>query len=238
MVAVSKAPRTKRWKIFLILFLGTVVFDQVSKYWAVAELTRVFEVEQASSPWEKISVFFTAEKLERIRTRPLPVFEDYWHFKYVENPGAAWGMFGGLDDSVRVPFFFLTTTIAIGAMLLFLRRIPEDQRMLQVALSLVLGGAIGNLIDRLARGYVIDFIDWHWKNQPNLHWPTFNIADIAISIGVGMLLAESLFPRRAVAGTANSQQDVSSPDGGESVCSSGTAANIGLGAGSSRNAEP
>lgn len=213
MVVVSSAGGTRRWKLLLVLFLGTVIFDQVTKYWAVAELTRVFEVEQAQSLGEKVSVFFTAEKLERIRTRPVPVWEDHWHFKYVENPGAAWGMFGGLDDSVRVPFFFFTTSLALGALLLFLRRVPEENRWLQASISLVIGGAVGNFIDRLARGYVIDFIDWHWKNQPHLHWPTFNVADIAISVGVGMLLFESAFPRRAVARNAESQQDVPSTDG-------------------------
>lgn len=213
MVGVSEATRTKRWKILLVLFLGTLVLDQVTKYWAVAELTRVFEVEQAQTFGEKLSTFLTAEKLEGIRTRPLPVWEDHWHFKYVENPGAAWGMFGGLDDSVRVPFFFFTTMVALGALLLFLRRVPEEHRLLQVSLSLVIGGAVGNFVDRILRGYVIDFIDWHWKNQPNLHWPTFNVADIAISVGVALLLYESAFPRRAVAGSAESQQDVPSIDG-------------------------
>lgn len=212
-MGVSSATKTRRWKILLVLFLGTVILDQVTKYWAVAELTRIFEVQQATTVGEKVSVFFTAEKLERIRTRPMPVWEDHWHFKYVENPGAAWGMFGSLDDSVRVPFFFVTTFVAVGALLLFLKRIPEDHRFLQIAIALVIGGAAGNFIDRIVRGYVIDFIDWHWKNQPHLHWPTFNVADIAISIGVGMLILESSFPRRAVAGKAESQQDVPSIDG-------------------------
>jgi len=59
----------------------------------------------------------------------------------------------------------------------------------------VLGGAVGNYLDRLARNYVIDFIDWHWREAPNLHWPTFNLADSAISVGVVLMLADTLFSR-------------------------------------------
>jgi signal peptidase II len=66
--------------------------------------------------------------------------------------------------------------------------VEEAQRLLRVALSLVLAGAVGNFIDRLARGYVVDFVDWHWWNRPDLYWPTFNVADSMIVVGVGLLL--------------------------------------------------
>ena len=75
--------------------------------------------------------------------------------------------------------------------LLYLRRLGPRHRVQQVALSMVLAGGLGNLIDRLARGYVVDFIDWHWWNRPDLYWPTFNVADSMIVVGVALLL---LFP--------------------------------------------
>ncbi len=184
-----------RWRILLSIALFVLVLDQVTKFWAVAELTRVFEMQKAQTFGEQLSAFLSEEKLERLRSRPVVVLQEHLRFKYVENPGAAWGMFGGLPDGLRVPFFFGVSVLAIGFLLAFFRRLPGDQRLLQVALALVLGGALGNFVDRILRGYVIDFIDLHWQNDPRLHWPTFNVADIGISVGVALLLSHTLFGR-------------------------------------------
>jgi signal peptidase II len=143
-----------------------------------------------------VKAFLAVKKLEGQRSRPVVVLRDYWQFKYVENPGAAWGILGRVPENVRVPFFHLVSVAAITFILVFYRRLAEKQRLLQVALSLVLGGAVGNFLDRIIRGYVIDFIDWHWKNDPGLHWPTFNIADIGISVGVALMLGETLLARK------------------------------------------
>jgi len=82
----------------------------------------------------------------------------------------------------------------------YYRKLRMDQRYLQIALALVLGGAVGNAIDRLLRGYVIDFIDWHWFDpdwlRPALHWPTFNVADSGITVGLAMLFLEMLFAKK------------------------------------------
>jgi len=91
-----------------------------------------------------------------------------------------------------LPFFHLVSIAAVIFILTFYRRTKLDQRYTQVALALVLGGAVGNYLDRVVRGYVIDFIDWHWYQDPRMHWPTFNVADAAICIGVGMLLLEGV----------------------------------------------
>lgn len=185
----------RRWRLLLGIFAVVLIADQATKFWAVDRLTRLFEVRNASTVAEKVRLFFEVEHLERLRARPVVVHPDHWQFKYVENPGAAWGIFGGLPEGVRVPFFALVSVAAIAFLLYFFRRLPEERRLLQVALALVLGGAVGNFLDRLVHGYVIDFIDWHWKNDPALHWPTFNVADVAISIGIAVLLAHSLFGR-------------------------------------------
>jgi signal peptidase II len=70
----------------------------------------------------------------------------------------------------------------------YYRKLRPEQRFLQVALSLVLAGAVGNFVDRLARQYVIDFVEWYWWNRMDLRWPTFNVADSLIVIGVAMLV--------------------------------------------------
>ena len=127
----------------------------------------------------------------QIRSRLIVVFESWWNFRLTGNRGAAWGIFGGVDDSFRVPFFFVISMIAIGA-IIYIYRSAQGQKLLQTGLMLILGGAIGNLIDRVRIGYVVDFIDWHYKNH---HWPTFNIADVAISVGVGLFILDAIVNR-------------------------------------------
>jgi signal peptidase II len=192
--------------VLLALVFGCVVAsDQLSKYEAVAHLTRAFDQTNAVTLGDKLSTFISLKNLDGeppspdhpdLRTGGATVFENFWHFKYVENPGAAWGFLARVDPSMRVPFFHLVSLAAIVFILYFYRKLKDDQRYLQVALSLVLGGAVGNYIDRLVRNYVIDFIDWHWFQAPNLHWPTFNVADSAICVGVAMMVLENVFVKR------------------------------------------
>lgn len=113
----------------------------------------------------------------------LKVLENFFHITYVRNKGAAFGILA--DSAYRVPFFSAVALLAVVGILWYLRQVPDDQRVQQVGLSLVLGGAIGNLVDRVRLGEVIDFIDVHWHRY---HWPAFNVADIAICVGVGLLL--------------------------------------------------
>jgi signal peptidase II len=111
-----------------------------------------------------------------------------WRMVYAENPGAAWGMLRDLPAGFRHGFFVVTALTALGFILWYYRKLREDQRWMQVALSFVFAGATGNLIDRLARGYVIDFVQWHWWHRPELYWPIFNLADSLIVVGVAMIM--------------------------------------------------
>jgi signal peptidase II len=154
----------------------------------VDRLTHVFELHGVRSAGQKVSAFFTYRHLEPYATAPYPVLQPVWRMNYVENPGAAWGMFRGLPDGTRHLFFVGISVAAVLFILGYYRRLREEQRYLQVALALVLAGAVGNFIDRLVRRYVIDFIEWHWWNRPDLRWPTFNVADSLIVIGVAMLM--------------------------------------------------
>jgi signal peptidase II len=99
------------------------------------------------------------------------------------------------------------TLIALGFLGFLFSRLGDQQRLLQAALSLVLGGAAGNLVDRVLRGFVIDFVDWHWRDTPGLRWPTFNVADAAITVGFAFMVADSL---RAL---ARESSHVTSPHG-------------------------
>jgi signal peptidase II len=78
--------------------------------------------------------------------------------------------------------------VAVGAVLWFYLRLGERQRLQQVTLALVLAGAVGNMVDRIVRHYVIDFVEWYWWNRPDLRWPTFNVADSMLTVGIAMLL--------------------------------------------------
>lgn len=125
-----------------------------------------------------------------IKNRTIEVVPDYFHFRYTRNPGAAFSFLASAGESVRRPFFIIVSFLAVIVIGVILRRTPGDQRFLIVALALIVGGAVGNLIDRIAYGWVIDFIDWHVRRDYT--WPTFNIADAAISVGIVMMAIDML----------------------------------------------
>ncbi len=113
-----------------------------------------------------------------------------FNLTHVTNPGGAFNLLASSDDSFRIPFFLGMTAVAVGALLYFLRDIETEQRLLLFAVAGVLGGAIGNFIDRVVLGEVTDFLDVYIGSY---HWPSFNVADSFITVGVIVLLAHSLF---------------------------------------------
>ncbi len=118
----------------------------------------------------------------------ITVIPGFFNLTYVRNRGAAFGMLAGVPGIWRSAFFIVVTIIAVAAIVLLIRKTSE--RLLVAAFSLIAGGALGNLIDRVRWGEVVDFIDWYVRSY---HWPTFNIADSAISVGVGLLAIDMLF---------------------------------------------
>ena len=122
----------------------------------------------------------------------ISVVPGFFAITHASNPGGAFSLFAGTDDWIRLPFFFTAAAIAIGALIYFIREISERQRWLLFAVAGVLGGALGNLIDRVAFGQVTDFLLVYWRS---FYWPAFNVADSFISIGVTILIAHSIFSR-------------------------------------------
>lgn len=108
---------------------------------------------------------------------------------YAENPGAAWGFMRDLGPGIRRTFLGGVSLLAMFFILYMYRTVPAADRISQVAFASLLGGAMGNFWERLMQGYVVDFIDMYVKDH---HWPTYNVADIAIVIGVGLLLLQML----------------------------------------------
>jgi signal peptidase II len=117
----------------------------------------------------------------------------FFALSYVRNTGAAFGVLAAAPPGIRLPLFVVVTIVAVGALVSFLRRTPPDQSWLVGALGAVLGGALGNLVCRLRYGEVIDFLDLHWGA---LHWPAFNVADAAITVGVAVVLLQGVSRRR------------------------------------------
>lgn len=119
-----------------------------------------------------------------------PIWENFFALTYVRNSGAAFGILHRAPAWFRDPFFLVVSLVALVVIVFLFIRLTMSQKSIIVALSLILGGAVGNLIDRLRFGFVIDFLDFHWKEV--YHWPSFNVADSCIVVGVGLLFLNSL----------------------------------------------
>ena len=179
----------RRLVLVSLVALSVSACDQASKFRAVDALTDAFD----GSP----SIL---TKLQRFAAmgHPRPtgravVIEGYWDHVYVENPGAAFSSFRFLPPRIAQPVLTVFGLIALAFVGFAISRTHD--RLTVLALSLILGGALGNLIDRVRLGYVVDFIHWHWLDR--FHWPVFNLADAAVSVGIGLLLVFG-FDRRPV----------------------------------------
>jgi signal peptidase II len=198
---MSRGP--SKWVLLAVLVVAGLAADQGSKYLAVTRLTRVFDRAEDLTTFDRVRGFYGLHHLEPLATAPHTVWEPMWRMNYVENPGAAWGLGAGLSRQVRNVLFVVVSVVAAGAILAYYRRVRPEQRYVQVALALVLAGAMGNFVDRLARRYVIDFIEWYWWRQPDLRWPTFNVADALIVVGVTMLVLHRTPRESALGAPAN-----------------------------------
>ncbi len=123
----------------------------------------------------------------------IPIVQDFFSLTYIRNPGAAFGLLAGSSNAFRMVFFGVTSLIALGLLGTILFRLPEKDWVGQLSIAGVLGGAIGNLIDRLRYGEVIDFLDVYVNSY---HWPAFNVADSAISVGVVFLIIHFAFEKK------------------------------------------
>lgn len=155
---------------YLILSLAVLVLDQLSK-WLVE--TRLPEHET-----------FT-------------LIPGLLNFVHVRNTGVAFGLFPAHGDVRGTLVLAGLGVFALGFVLYYFWSTPAEDRVLLVSLSAIIGGAIGNLIDRLASGGVTDFVDFHFQGY---HWHTFNVADSAITIGICLMLLGSLRPARGEEG--------------------------------------
>jgi signal peptidase II len=157
--------RDPRWRLALLVALVVFVLDRTTKVLVERGMTLEQTIEL------------------------LPFFA----LTYVRNPGAAFGLFRGVPEALRIPLLLGVTVIAFVVLVGYLRETPAERRWVVAALGGVLGGALGNLYCRARFGEVIDFFHLHWGGWS---WPMFNVADSAITIGVVALLVSSFVDAR------------------------------------------
>ena len=121
----------------------------------------------------------------------IPIVENFFHLTYVRNKGAAFSFLS--NASWRLPFFITVSIIASIVILVAFRKLRDDQKLAHTSLALIFSGAVGNLIDRIRLGEVIDFLDAHWYRH---HWPAFNVADSLICVGVFLLAIDLYFEEK------------------------------------------
>jgi signal peptidase II len=140
--------------------------------------------------------FTKALALERLTLGvPVPVFDGWLNLTLVMNPGLAFGLLGSVPPGWRWGIACLSVIALAVLARVALRILPDSGWAGVLAVAFIFGGAIGNLIDRVRFGAVVDFVDVHWRGW---HWPAFNVADSAITVGVTLLALRLLSPRTAV----------------------------------------
>jgi len=123
-----------------------------------------------------------------------PVINGFFNLVYVLNPGAAFGFLAEASETFRYVFFTGITVLAAGLIVYYLVKSGPRNLMLVTALTLIFGGAVGNLFDRLRFGAVVDFLDFYVRGA---HWPAFNVADSAITIGAVLMIWEMILNRKS-----------------------------------------
>ncbi|MCL2877568.1 MAG: signal peptidase II [Acidobacteria bacterium] len=130
--------------------------------------------------------------IDALRTprRSIEVISGYFSFSYAENTGVAFGFFDSAEYAWKTYALAALAIAAVAAIVYYYHKSPSDRRLLHFALALTTGGILGNLGDRIFRGYVVDFIEWHIRDS--FYWPNFNIADSAICVGIALLMIDAI----------------------------------------------
>lgn len=160
-----KADRSNKYLIVTVIALFVIILDQITKYLIIQS----FALHQS-----------------------LDIIQNYVTIVHARNKGIAFGIFAAQGSGTQTILLIITSCLAISFIFYLVSSLKGKQLYATITLSLILGGAIGNLIDRIRWGEVVDFIDLHWYHY---HWPAFNVADSAISLGL-VLLIIGLFTKK------------------------------------------
>ncbi|MCJ7785168.1 MAG: signal peptidase II [Desulfobacterales bacterium] len=160
--SVNRIVMKRKYWVLFIFCIGILLLDQ----------------------WTKSMVVQKLPLYQRVK-----VIQGFFNLTHVRNTGGAFGIFGGEKGGLGSILFVVVSLIANGAIVFLFLKIKENEKTLALSFSLILSGAIGNLIDRLRYGEVVDFLDFYLSTY---HWPAFNVADSAICIGIGLMALELL----------------------------------------------
>lgn len=151
---------TSRYMLFSVIALAGLLLDQASKLYIHS----------------KMALY-----------QSIPVINGLFNIFYIRNKGAAFSFLANV--SWRLPFFIAISAVASLVIIVAFTRLRDEQRLAQASLAMIFSGAVGNMIDRVRLGEVIDFLDVYWKGH---HWPAFNVADSFICVGVALLALDML----------------------------------------------
>jgi signal peptidase II len=138
-------------------------------------------------------VDYLTKWIVRVRLDPIQSVEiipGYLRLSYWQNSGVAFGLFDAVASVWKPYILAALAVVAVVAIVAYGEHMPPERKLLRASLAVIIGGILGNLADRIVRGYVIDFIDFHIYDT--FHWPTFNVADSAITIGIALLLIDTV----------------------------------------------
>lgn len=155
----------QKYGLFTLVAGAVVLLDQLSKAWVLKEIPLY---------------------------RSVTVIPGFFSLTHVLNPGGAFGFFARNDSPMRHWFFLIAAIVAMALIVYFYHQTPKTHRALGIALAMIFGGAVGNVIDRLRFGKVVDFLDVFIGQY---HWPTFNVADSAVVIGVAIFILHIVFKK-------------------------------------------
>lgn len=160
-----KRPMWRKYNRLLIVSGAIVFLDQITK-WIVLETMPLYQT--------------------------IPVLPGFFNLTHIHNPGGAFGFLSTNPSAILRLFFLLASSVAVGLIFYFYKKTPREQTGLSTGFALIFGGAIGNLIDRIRLGKVVDFLDFYIGD---LHWPAFNVADSAVTIGMVIFVFHILFKK-------------------------------------------
>ena len=153
----------QKWLLFLIAPV-ILLLDYLTKVWAIDAL--------------------------KTPRRAIEVIPGFFDFSYAENTGVAFGILNSAEYAWKPYALGALAVVAVAAIIFYYHKSPSERKLLHFALALTTGGILGNLGDRIFRGYVVDFIEWHIRDS--FYWPNFNIADSAICVGIAFLIIDMI----------------------------------------------
>lgn len=162
------------WPVYVARNLHRLVFGSY-----LFSLGLTFLVADQALKWAAVAW------LKPLGKRSIEIIPGFFKLTYVQNTGAAFGLFRG-----QIPAFIMIALFTVAVILFYLSMVEEDEQLVAVSLVLILAGAVGNLIDRVSLGYVIDYLHVHYYHHWD--WPVFNLADTIIDVGVGLIVFDVL----------------------------------------------